>query len=200
MHSGTAPCEKCRKSGIAGCTLTKPHQRPIRRGKSLAVQSNDRQPSPATGPDTRQSNSPFHTTHPSTPFDQETPIPIIEQHLASLSNGVVLKGLNIFTNKFPELAILHIPTFQKDMQSDSQSTRTLLAAMLAVIKQQPILINQNWAANLLSSDTYAKYAKAKLADEIFRPPSIRTVQTLLIMTLYEWGCCGFHQAWVYCGM
>ncbi|KAJ5736046.1 uncharacterized protein N7483_001171 [Penicillium malachiteum] len=125
---------------------------------------------------------------------------MIDQHLDNLSAGTILKGLNVFTNKFPELGILHIPAFQKDLQSNSQSTRTLLAAMLAVVKVQPVLVNQDWAVHLLSSEAYLDYTKAKLADEILRPPRIHTVQSLLIMTLHEWGSCGFHQAWIYCGI
>ncbi|KAJ5083689.1 hypothetical protein N7456_013116, partial [Penicillium angulare] len=199
VHSGMAPCQKCRKSGIAGCILTKPPQRPTRRERS----STNVPSSPtADGPDVARPRRQFRPT--STFVGEQTEqlpsIVVIDQHLASLSAGTILKGLNVFTNKFPELGILHIPVFQKDLQSNPQSTRTLLAAILAVVKIQPILSNQAWATHLISSEAYANYAKARLSDEILRPPRIHTVQALLIMTLYEWGSCGFHQAWVYCGI
>lgn len=30
-------------------------------------------------------------------------------------------------------------------------------------------------------------------------PSIAVTQALLVLSLYEWGNCSFHKAWMYCG-
>ena len=125
----------------------------------------------------------------------------IDRHIATLPNGVILKTLNVFSNKFPELGILHLPTFVREFESSSLSRESmaLLGAVLAVTRAQMSALGLSWAGSLLSRDEYAAYAKQRLADFILQPPKIQVVQALLIITLHEWGTRDFHKAWVYCG-
>ncbi|KND88337.1 hypothetical protein TOPH_06921 [Tolypocladium ophioglossoides CBS 100239] len=93
-------------------------------------------------------------------------------------------ALSVFINNFPELAILHLPTFMKELRSaPSPEGKTLLGAVLAVTRAQ---------------EHYALYAKDMLSGFILQPPKIRIV--LLIITLHEWGSRDFHKAWIYCGI
>lgn len=124
----------------------------------------------------------------------------IDDHLASLPTSVILKSLNVFTNKFPELGILHLPTLIQSFQSEcSKETKVLLGVTLLVTKTQLSLLNPSWANSLLPSKQYESYIRQSLSGLILQPPDIQVVQALLIMALYEWGCRDFHKAWVYCG-
>lgn len=126
----------------------------------------------------------------------------VDRHISSLPNSVILKSLNVFSNKFPELAILHLPTFMKEFESPSCSRESmvLLGAVLAVTRAQLSSLGASWAACLLSRAEYAAYTKTRLSDFILAPPKIQVVQALLIVTLHEWGTRDFHKAWVYCGI
>lgn len=125
----------------------------------------------------------------------------IDRHIATLPNSAILKSLNAFCNKFPELAIIHLPTFTSEFASPSCSRESmaLLGAVLAVTRVQLSRHGATWAESLLSREQYAWYTKQRLADFILQPPKIQVVQTLLIITLHEWGSREFHKAWVYCG-
>ena len=112
-----------------------------------------------------------------------------------------MKCLHIFHDKYPELAIVHIPTFLSSIQtSRSTETTSLLAAILAVTRAQLSVLNPALAEKLLSSEQYAHFARDLLSDLMLQPPKIYIVQTLLIITLHEWGSRDFHKAWVYCGI
>lgn len=128
-------------------------------------------------------------------------ITFIERHIARLPTTVILKTLNVFTNKFPELAILHVPTFTKELESPplSRESLTLLGAVLAVTRGQLDVLGASWASILLTREEYAMYATDMLSQFILQPPKLQVVQILLIITLYKWGTRDFHKAWVYCG-
>lgn len=125
----------------------------------------------------------------------------MDRHLATLPNSVIVKTLNVFSNKFPELGILHLPTFMREFESSSLSRETmaLLGAVLAVTRAQLSSAGGTWAACLRSREDYAVYAKRRLGEFMLLPPRIQVVQGLLIITLHEWGTRDFHKAWVYCG-
>lgn len=112
----------------------------------------------------------------------------------------MLKALNIFTDKFPELAFIHIPTFIKAVPSAlSREQHTLLSAVLAVIRAQLPILKASWETELLDREQYASYAREMLTDMMLQPPKVEVAQSLLIITMYEWGTRDFHKAWVYCG-
>lgn len=114
---------------------------------------------------------------------------------------MILKTLSVFTNKFPELAILHVPTLMEELASRplSSETMALLSAVLAVSRGQLAVLGASWADVLLSREEYAIYTRDMLSQFILQPPKLQVVQMLLVITLYEWGTRNFHKAWVYCG-
>jgi hypothetical protein len=126
---------------------------------------------------------------------------MVGRHIAGLPNTVILKTLSAFTNKFPELAILHVPTFMAELESQalSRESMALLGAVLAVTRGQLTVLGAAWADILLSREEYAVYTRDMLSQFILQPPKLQVVQILLIITLYEWGTRNFHKAWVYCG-
>lgn len=104
-------------------------------------------------------------------------------------------------NKLPELAILNLHSFSKLYESArNQETKTLLAAILAVVRSSLSLPDFPWVESLLSSENYAVYARQMLSHSSFQQPKLHVAQALLVMTLYEWGVREFHRSWIYCGM
>ncbi|KAE8154290.1 hypothetical protein BDV25DRAFT_135982 [Aspergillus avenaceus] len=202
VNTGTAPCEKCRKSGIATCVLTRPRYRPVHKIVRSTEKPNTAHNGPSSLRDaTWQGSDGSAVPDPKQCCDKTDTLQHIDRHLVGLSTSVILKSLNVFTNKFPELGILHLPSFMKELQSaDAEPTRMLLGAILVVTKSQLTLLNQSWACSLLDREHYAFYTREMLSQSMLQAPRIQTVQSLLVMALYEWGCCGFHQAWVYCGV
>ena len=126
---------------------------------------------------------------------------IVGRHIAALPNTVILKTLNVFTNKFPELAIMHVPTFMEELESRplSREIMALLGAVLAVTSGQLAVLGASWVDMLLTREEYALYTREMLSQFILQPPKLQVVQILLIITLYEWGTRNFHKAWMYCG-
>jgi hypothetical protein len=128
-------------------------------------------------------------------------VAVVGKHIAALPNTVILKTLNVFTNKFPELAIMHVPTFMAELGSRplSREIMALLGAVLAVTQGQLAVLGASWADMLLTREEYALYTREMLSQFILQPPKLQVVQILLIITLYEWGTRNFHKAWMYCG-
>lgn len=205
IHTGSAPCRRCLKSGFEGCALSRP-KAARHRGDSAAARESRR--------------STYSTTTDNTSYttiaEQPTPLQLspartaqsdpsgfsnsaTDQHLSTLTKGTILKSLNVFNNKFPELAILHIPTLMSAWEKPSIETKVLVAAVLAVTKAQLCALNLFWANDLLPKEAYASFARSALSTLILEAPNIQIAQSLLIFTLYEWGTREFHKAWIYCG-
>jgi hypothetical protein len=124
----------------------------------------------------------------------------VDEHLTRLPISVILKALNIFTAKFPELRILQASTFMKEYQAiRSKESKALLATILAITRKQCSIVTGDWLRGLKSSESYASYAWSTLSDAILLPPKVQVVQALLILTLYEWGVREYHKAWMHCG-
>lgn len=124
----------------------------------------------------------------------------VDEHLARLPIGIILKALNIFTAKFPELRILQASAFIKEYQTArSKESKALLATILAITRKQCSIVTGDWLRSLNTSECYASYAWSTLSDAILQPPKVQVVQALLILTLYEWGVREYHKAWMHCG-
>ncbi|KGQ12468.1 putative transporter MCH4 [Beauveria bassiana D1-5] len=137
-------------------------------------------------------------THPlADQYDKD----IVGRHIRSLPPGIVMKCLNVFTNKFPELAILHLPSFISELRSrGSKEAIALLSAILAVTRSQICVLNASWGDGLLHQEHYALYAKDLLRHLMLQSPNVQVVQALLVITQHEWGTRDFHKAWIYCGV
>jgi hypothetical protein len=210
INEGTAPCQKCRKSRIPGCELSRPPnktpRKAIRRdrldtpGRRSVNEHENESPVPSS-----TATSPARVAQDLQPSTQkfahdDGDLSQTDRHLTGLSTDLVLKSLNVFVNKYPELAILHLPSFAKKHQSqDTKEIKTLLAALLAITRSHPLLITFPWESSLLPKERYAEYARDRLSRSSFEAPRLEVAQALLIMTVYEWGTREFHRAWIYCG-
>lgn len=202
VHTGTAPCSRCDRLGTSGCELSRPQ---VRSAKKTARRIQNE--STASTPGVDETSVISH----STVFSPVTPIPLrqaapyneiesMDEHLSNLPMGVILKALNIFTAKFPELRILQASAFMKEYQTvRTKEGKALLATTLAITRKQCSIVTGDWLRSLRSSEAYASYAWSTLADAILQPPKVQVVQALLILTLYEWGVREYHKAWMHCG-
>lgn len=124
----------------------------------------------------------------------------VDGHIANLPPSIILKALNIFTNKFPELGILHLPSFMQEFQTSCHNdSKTLLASILAVTQCYFSQSSFTGLDSLLPREQYASYAREMLSQSSFQAPKLQVAQALLVMGLFEWGSREFHRAWIYCG-
>ncbi|KAK0762781.1 hypothetical protein N5P37_005599 [Trichoderma harzianum] len=208
VHNGSPPCQSCIKEGSARvihtCTLTRPV---IKRKKLPAAY-------PSTGIPERGSAE-----------HHATPIPRIERTRSPSSNlheeighkerpngqqkdfvHRVAKAANVFVIQFPELNFLHLPSFLQDLkhlddhavdnvgqqESDNHLAKLkgLCFALLALCAQ--------WCEDKDSTEHYISSARSSLS--AVDHPDVFTVQTLLVIAMYEWGCGRTYKAWADSGM
>ncbi|KAJ6134968.1 hypothetical protein N7512_000128, partial [Penicillium capsulatum] len=215
VHSGVPPCQRCTKSEIEGCLLSRPPNKTPKTGVRIGrAQNSNRSGSHPTisneqgqrgSPHTPISTEPTGHASQSTTFDsgreKEATSTLVDRHLTGLPMNVILRSLNVFMNKHPELTILHVNSFSKQFEvSRTDEAKTLLAAILAVVRSSLSLWACPWVNSLLSSESYALYARKMLSDSAFQPPQLYVAQALLLMSLYEWGVREFHRSWIYCGI
>ena len=135
------------------------------------------------------------------PRGNEAQIPPVDvQFLSEVPSSIVIKACSIFNRKFPELAFLHLPTMSIEARREpSGIDPILLAAILALCAR--LLQDRSTTHSSLSQtgESYANFLRKSFYQKIMEPPSIETVQCLLIMSFYEWGDgCGYR-AWMYSG-
>ncbi|KAM0327582.1 hypothetical protein ACHAQA_005875 [Verticillium albo-atrum] len=175
VNAGAPPCRKCEKAGNLECVLSRPEKPGARTPKRARVGT-------------------------SSPRDAQAQAQGREDgSLGENAGPIILKTLNIFSCKFPELGVLHPTVFMRDLLDprSQKESQALLAAVLAVTRDQ---LRDSEDRILLSREQYATHAKDNLSDFILQPPKVQVVQTLLIITLHEWGARDFHRAWIYCGI
>ncbi|KAF5628857.1 transcriptional regulatory [Fusarium sp. NRRL 52700] len=202
VHTGSAPCQRCQRLGTSGCEITRPivrsAKKAVRRAQNeasltprddVSVISSTAGFQPLPSPVSSRQTTSYHTSD------------TVDEHLARLPIGIILKALNIFTAKFPELRILQASAFIKEYQTArSKESKALLATILAITRKQCSIVTGDWLRSLKSSECYASYAWSNLSDAILQPPKVQVVQALLILTLYEWGVREYHKAWMHCGI
>ncbi|KAF5575959.1 transcriptional regulatory [Fusarium pseudocircinatum] len=202
VHTGSAPCQRCQRLGTSGCEIT----RPIVRSAKKAVRRAQHEASLTPRDDVSiiSSTAGFQAIPSPVSSRQTTSYHVpdtVDDHLARLPIGIILKALNIFTAKFPELRILQASAFIKEYQTArSKESKALLATILAITRKQCSIVTGDWLRSLKSSECYASYAWSTLSDAILQPPKVQVVQALLILTLYEWGVREYHKAWMHCGI
>ncbi|KAH7121599.1 hypothetical protein EDB81DRAFT_700522 [Dactylonectria macrodidyma] len=222
INSGVSPCAKCDKLGRSDCELTRPlaptakrASKRARRALSVTPQSPDAGASPIARaesdaasasrqsrlPDAVRGGIPNLTPCPSAAALKPCDKGSMDTYLATLPTEIILKALNVFTSRFPELRILQPSLFLAEYESDrSTVAKALLATVLAATKQLPSVLIVSWSQGLPDREALALYARDVLSNCILQPPKLSVVQALLILTLYEWGVRDFHKAWMHCGI
>ncbi|KAK9415747.1 hypothetical protein SUNI508_10225 [Seiridium unicorne] len=99
-----------------------------------------------------------------------------------------------FVQRFPEFGFIHQPTFFQDLQS-GLVTPLKSAAILALCSG-----NKDFAQHEDIVDRCADFARQNIIAKVLDRPDADTVQTLIILSLYEWGNGRGFQSWMYLGM
>lgn len=114
----------------------------------------------------------------------------------ALPESVITQSVLIFSQRFPELAFLHFSNFSGSIQSyESLNVRVFISSVLALCAR----FLPSDTPRLSHSEEYAVYARDGLSTVVTEPPSILTIQALLIVAMYEWGNRNGYRAWMYSG-
>jgi hypothetical protein len=104
---------------------------------------------------------------------------------ANTSRTDILQAASNFCRKFPELSFLHSGTF--DFDSGEKTSLLLKAALIAL------------SCTSERQDEYGAYVKNGISGVLLEPPTLETVQTLLILAMLEWGYGRGYSAWMTTG-
>ncbi|KAL2813837.1 pyridoxal phosphate-dependent transferase [Aspergillus granulosus] len=172
VHDGHPPCRRCLRLNRSSCLLTDP-----RAARTPA--RTPRTPRPSL-PETRATDN---TSSPAS------------SPLTALSPSTLIAACDLYRKKFPVVNFLHYPSLIADISHDVTSVDPVfLAALLSLCTR--FMTDHD----LESSETYALYARAQLAYRAFESPSLPLAQSLVMISLYEWGSGRPYRAWMYSGM
>ncbi|RDW61694.1 transcription factor domain-containing protein [Aspergillus mulundensis] len=178
VHEGESPCRRCLRLSKTGCHLTDSRSSPRR------IRSR-----PAPVPD------PSIPSNPSPP----TRTPQAESPLSSLSASTLIAACDLYRKRFPVVNFLHYPSLIADLARDVAAVEPVfLAALLSLCARFMTVTTAD--SNLAPSETYADYARTQLAHRSFESPSLPLAQSLVMISLYEWGSGRPYRAWMYSGM
>lgn len=131
--------------------------------------------------------------HPGLPISHNTH----EEIILGTPTPTIVQCVAIFSRKFPELAFLHHSNFFGSWKIHGRAKHgTHTAAMLALCSN----FLPTTLPGLLLGEDYASYARDGLSHVVLEAPNTSTVQALLTMAMYEWGCGNGYMAWMYSGM
>lgn len=180
VHAGSAPCRKCERSGIAGCSLSRPgatsRALPANRAQLPRHSTSPRQPSEQQADPTNVTPDPL-VANVTTAYESHhcDKMQRVSEYLTNLSSGIIVRIMNAFTCKFPELGMLHPSSFLKEFQiSFSTEGKALLAAILAAIGSHLSVNGLSSSHQLLPEKQYASFARVIIADNCFKPRSYRS--------------------------
>lgn len=132
--------------------------------------------------------------------------------LWSIPASMVLQAASMFSIKLPELAFLHIPSFSQCVKhfEKSKASKTSPGSKSPVIKDHSggnkrlcllgaalIALCARFLDSNTRADEYASCVRDNLS--VVDPPDIYTIQTLLVIAMYEWGNGNGYRAWMYSG-
>ncbi|KAL7949243.1 hypothetical protein V8C42DRAFT_310372 [Trichoderma barbatum] len=215
VHDGSPPCQSCVKQGSAKiihtCTLTRPaikRKELTTAHKTAAINepptlisgsvSGEHHAVSVTWAQGRTSWSPNHQREISDKERSNNP-------QREFINRVT-KAANAFVMQFPELNFLHLPSFIQSLQHldgdapdiiTQQSTdkyenklKSLCYALLALCSP--------WIDGEYPTEDYISSARSSMSVADY--PDVYTVQILLVIAMYEWGCGRTFKAWADSGM
>ena len=116
---------------------------------------------------------------------------------------LVHSAAHVFVAQFPELGFLHIPSFSHELNqlesgvshhgSQGTNSRTKLRALGSAI----VALCAPLMQGVSDRERYASFARDVVSPAEL--PDKNTVQTLLVLAMYEWGNGRAYRAWVYSG-
>ena len=175
IHEGKSPCRNCLKSGRTdpgNCVLAAPEisfSKP--RKKAVTVEAL----SPAEEGKIANGSLP------------------LERVVGAFPKSLVVRCASHFKRKFPELAFLHLASF--DTNAHDRKGLLFIAVLITLcvpsmnaVQEMPV-----------SMDELVQMVRDGLSRAFWEPPDLTTVHTLLIFSMYEWGCGRGYSAWMNTG-
>ncbi|KAE8421995.1 hypothetical protein BDV36DRAFT_303760 [Aspergillus pseudocaelatus] len=187
VHDGHPPCRRCQRLNRQSCVLSDPRSSPLRpRRDSLRVQSKTR-PTSRSGADSCPVNGNNNR--------QWCPVATSSNPIASIPSSVLINACDIYRKKFPVANFLHYPSLIAEISTNPSSVDSVFVASLLALCARFLPGHQ-----LQPGEVYAEYARVQLAHRAFEGPSLYLAQSLVIVSLYEWGSGRPYKAWMYSGM
>ncbi|KAH8901122.1 hypothetical protein GQ53DRAFT_614883, partial [Thozetella sp. PMI_491] len=188
LHEGIAPCRNCQKKGSATSEVC------ILAGPELKGRNSLRAGTPKS-----TSRDVPRLDHAVLCSAKDISAPPGEEVLfSSIDLSLVLLACSIFSRKFPELRFLHLPSFSRkariawgDERAPGQAkVRLLCAAVVSLCTPLP--------EHEVPLERLLAYIRASLS--VIDYPDLMTIQTLVVLSMYEWGAGSGYRAWMYSGL
>lgn len=201
IHDGTPPCQNCQRgvrTNPDDCVLSGPYEQDgvrIRDRSRRYTRTSHEDPISNTSKDRSNPNSEAEGSG-------LNPLLTVQLGLTETPRPILLQAAKTFSRKFPELAFLHLPTIsQRINQSDlDYGIQILLTAILALCAPFLGKPSGEISFDLRRPEEYAQCIRTVLAHEVISTPCIEMVQTLLVISMYEWSGGSGYKAWMYSGM
>ena len=185
--TGQAPCHRCNRLNRTHCELTDPRaasvtpKKSVKRGRAVRASSSLSQGRP-------QAVATQSTGNQNVCHHCESPNPI-----ATLPAATIIHACDTYRRKFPVVNFLHYPSLIAEVSADSSAVDPVFVASL-------LSLCARFIPGLASEEVYADYARKQLARRAFEAPSLSMAQSLVMISLYEWGSGRPYKAWMYSGM
>ncbi|KAH7346090.1 fungal-specific transcription factor domain-containing protein [Pyrenochaeta sp. MPI-SDFR-AT-0127] len=201
IHEGSPPCQYCLKKGRlqpGQCVLSGPTLSPSRQ-KSSSQRKRKSAPLVPTSINTLSQSSQDTTLQHETVWRSFDSL----EFLFNIDRADILEACTKFNQKFPELRFLHLPTILnavrglKGAGDASRESSSKLQLLLTAIVAVHVSMTKG-KSTLPTADQIV--SKVWLHVALLEPPDLVVVQTLLVLSMFEWGKGNGHKAWMISGM
>ncbi|KAE8165177.1 hypothetical protein BDV40DRAFT_286407 [Aspergillus tamarii] len=196
-HNGSPPCRSCSVNPGRQCVLSTPkyqskrHQsssRSKRKPLNRVPGATEDNEEPRTATEIRSESC----TQPAQVLERRDP-------LMGLDDKLLKDAFYVFVHHFPEFGVFHQPTFCILLEKRSIPTLLLCGILALSSRFMPELASLHGSPGK-ASEHFANYVRQNIMGHTMTAMDIRTVQTLLMLSLYDWGNGDGSRAWVYNGM
>ncbi|KAL2838089.1 hypothetical protein BJY01DRAFT_220227 [Aspergillus pseudoustus] len=210
-HDGSPPCRSCSLYPERTCALSTPTHRSKRRKYSPQRSSGNlpldgRALSPVGSPSGPgiQGETAFmpvsqsFRTHDTTSMHPSTQLQC--NYIPELNDSKLVEhAFHIFVRHFPEFRVFHQPTFLA-LLDNKRLPNILLSAIFALSARfLPELVTVHGTPGK-ASEYFANHVRQNVMARTMEAMDIHTVQTLFMLSLYDWGHGDGSRAWTYNGM
>lgn len=119
--------------------------------------------------------------------------------LTNLNQKVLQRAFHIYVRQFPEFGFFHQPTFLK-LLDNKAIPKSLLCGILALTARFIPELVQLYGTPWRASETFANHIRQTIMSQVATTMDINMGQTLLMLSLYDWGNGDGSRAWTYNGM
>ncbi|OJJ36397.1 hypothetical protein ASPWEDRAFT_66812 [Aspergillus wentii DTO 134E9] len=194
-HDGSPPCRSCRLNPGRDCVLSIPKYR-SKRGQTSHRVRRDRlsRTSGSLEDDENQGMSIGQSSNGDIRRRDE-----IDDPLPGLDKKLLEHAFYLFVRLFPEFGFFHQPTFVKGLDDKSIPTLLLCGILSLSARFIPELVAR-YGSPAKACEHFATHARQNIMGHVTAAMDIHTGQTLLMLSLYDWGNGDGSRAWIYNGM